>query len=328
MKYYLGVDMGGTNIVAGVVDENYHLIAKESVPAGAGRSADEVIGDMACVVNNVVGKAGLHMNQFRSIGIGMPSYIHPKTNLLVNSNNYGWANFPIFTYLKKYFELPMLVENDANCAVLGEAFVGAAQKFSNVVMLTLGTGVGGGVLLDGALYAGADGMGAELGHTKLQFQGELCTCGQRGCLEAYCSATALIRQARKAMRENPDSLLHHLSGHDESRVDGEMVFRAKAKGDQTAAKVVETYIDYLAAGISSFVAIFRPEAIILGGGIAQAGDALFGPLGDRVKESTYAAEQIGVPPIIKAELGNDAGIIGAALLPRVMSKQSCLHGNS
>lgn len=321
MKYYLGVDMGGTNIAAGVVDEEYRLIAKESVPAGAGRCADEIFGDMFRAAERAVQKAGLEMKDFTSLGIGMPSYIHPDTKLLVNANNFGWTDFPVYSYLEKYFELPVLVENDANCAVLGEAFCGAAKEFDNVVMLTLGTGVGGGILLDGRLYAGADGMGAELGHTKLVFGGEPCTCGQKGCLESYCSATALIRQAKRAMKSCPASLLYEVCGHEGSRLNGEMIFQAMEAGDKTAAGVVEVYIEYLAAGISTFITIFRPQIILLGGGLAQAGDVLLGPLGERLKENTFAAGQIGVPKILQATLGNDAGIIGAALLEKQNSRR-------
>lgn len=321
MKYYLGVDLGGTNIAAGVIDENYHLIARESVPTNAGRSPDLVILDLAETAHKVIRKAGLKMENFTSWGIGMPSYVHPETQLLVHANNLGWKNIPIYSYLNKQIDLPVYVENDANCAVLGENLAGAAQNRDNVVMLTLGTGVGSGIMINKKIYSGADGMGAELGHTKLVYHGVECTCGQKGCMEAYCSAMALIHQAVEAMKKHKSSLLWDLCGGVLGQLNGSMIFKAITKGDHVAQVVVEQYIDYLAAGISSFITIFRPEMIILGGGIAEAGDALLVPLQERLEANTFAANEIGIPPVVKAILGNDAGIIGAALLEKNFEKK-------
>lgn len=301
-KYYLGLDVGGTNLASAVVDSDYNIIARTSIPAGAGRSIEEITDDMAAVSRMAVEKAGLEMSDIESWGIGMPSCVNAKTNLLVHANCFGWKNVPIYDYLEGKLPLPVKIENDANCAAYGEALAGAAKDRKNVLMLTLGTGVGGGIILDGHIYAGADNMGAELGHTKLVFEGEQCTCGQKGCLEAYASATALIkfycRQTGKSVDE----------------VNAEMVFMAAAAGEDAACKVVYDYIDHLAAGLSSFITIFRPEMIILGGGVANAGDSLLVPLGKRLEYFTFGSKEIGLPPIVRASLGNDAGLIGAAFL--------------
>lgn len=321
MKYYLGVDLGGTNIAAGIVDETFHIVAKESMPTNAGRPVDEIVRDMVHTARQAAASAGIPFDQFSSMGIGMPSYVNPKSHLLVHANNLGWKNIPIYDYLKNHIKLPVYIENDANCAVLGETLAGIAKDCNNVLMLTLGTGVGGGIVLDKRIYAGADMMGAELGHTKLAYGGIRCTCGQKGCLEAYCSAPALEQQARQVVKENPASLLWNLCGGHMERIKGQLIFQAASMGDGAAKRVVDQYAEYLAAGISTFVAIFRPDIVILGGGIADAGDALLDPLNKKVRESTFAAEEIGVPPVVRAVLGNDAGIIGAALLERYADKR-------
>lgn len=317
-KYYLGLDVGGTNMAAGVVDENYQIIAKESIPTRAGRTIEEITADMAEVSRMAVRKAGLNAENISSWGIGMPSYVNPKTNLLVHANCFGWKNVPIYDYLRKHTSLPIYIANDANCATYGEVLAGSASQYSDAIMLTLGTGVGGGIIMGKKIYSGFDNMGAELGHTKLVYDGERCTCGQKGCLEAYCSSTSLIRIMKEAMRENRDTLLWKLCEGEAEQVNGEILFKAARQGDALAREIVEEYINRLAAGISTFITIFRPEVIILGGGIAHAGDQLLDPLNEKLRSCTFAGEEIGVPRVIRAELGNDAGIIGAAFLEKTM----------
>jgi glucokinase len=318
MKYYLGLDVGGTNLVAGVVDENYTILSKERLVTNASRSIDEITSDMAEVSRKAVSSAGLELSDISSWGIGMPSCVNPKTNLLVHSNNFGWKNVPVYDYLAKYLSLPTYIANDANCAVYGEVLAGVAKDYTDAVMLTLGTGVGGGIVIDKKIYSGYDTMGAELGHTKLVYNGVRCTCGQKGCLESYCSSTALIRQTKEAVETTPGSLIMELCEGDKNKIDGEIVFTAAKQDDKLAKELVDDYIAHLAAGISTFITIFRPQVIILGGGIAHAGDFLLKPLNEKLYESTFAAEIIGIPPVVRAELGNDAGLIGAAFLEKTM----------
>lgn len=314
MKYYLGLDVGGTNLAAGVVDETYRLISRLSVPAHAGRSIDEITADMESVSRAVIQEAGFSVTDFDTWGIGMPSYVNPHTNLLVHANCFGWKNVPICQYLEKRLPLQVLIENDANCAALGETLAGAARQEENVIMLTLGTGVGGGIIIDKKIYCGADMMGAELGHIKLVYNGAACSCGQKGCVEAYCSATALVRQAKEAALSNKDSVLWDLCHGDIECMEGKTLFDAVRLSDFTAGRVLEQYIEYLSSALSTYIALFRPNKIILGGGMAQAGDLLIRPLQERLIPNTFAGSEIGVPQIVKAELGNDAGIIGAAFL--------------
>ncbi|MBQ6300848.1 MAG: ROK family protein [Bacteroidales bacterium] len=312
-KYRLGLDVGGTSMTAGVIGEDFTVISKANIPSGAGRSIEEITDDMVRCCTMAVGQSGIHMEDIASWGIGMPSCVNPSTRMLVHANCFGWKNVPIYDYLEGRLPLPLKIDNDANCAAFGETLAGAAKGRKNVIMLTLGTGVGGGIVLDGKIYAGADGMGAELGHTKLVYDGELCTCGQKGCLESYCSATALIRHAGEALEKAPGSLIGELCGGDRNVIDARMVFHAAA-GDQVATDLVEDYISRLASGLSTFITIFRPESIILGGGVSNAGDQLFVPLNQKLAESTFGAEQIGVPEVIPAILGTDAGLVGAAFL--------------
>jgi glucokinase len=313
-RYYLGLDVGGTNLVAGVVDEDYHVIAKEKISARAGRSIEDITFDMAEVSKTAVRKAGLELGDIPWWGIGMPSCINPKTNLLVHANCFSWKNVPIFNYLEKHMHIPIYISNDANCAAYGEVLAGAAKDCTDAIMLTLGTGVGGGIVLNKRIYSGFDNMGAELGHTKLVYNGVACTCGQKGCLESYCSSTALIRQAKEALDKDKDTLILEMCAHNLDKIDGEMIFNAAKDGDRLATGLFNDYVSFLAAGISSFIVIFRPEKIILGGGIAHSGDFLLDAVNEKLYSNTFGAEEIGIPKVVKAELGNDAGIIGAAFL--------------
>lgn len=311
MPYRIGIDLGGTAIKAAVVDEAYQVICSHQLPTAEG--FERVVADMAEAARIAAAKAELEWKDFPSVGIGTPSCINPKTGLLVFSNNTNWRNMPLKQELEKHIPLPIFIENDANCAVVGETLAGAARGYKHVLMLTLGTGVGGGLILNGRLFSGGDGMGAELGHTPLVAGGELCTCGIRGCLEAYASVTALIRQTEAAMANDPDTRMHaHAKAH--GGVSGRTAFDCAREGDAVARSVVDQYCAYLAAGIGGFVNVFRPEIILLGGGLSDAGDTLLEPVRRKTEHHVFAGDIIGMPPIERAALGNAAGTIGAAYL--------------
>lgn len=314
MKYYIGIDLGGTNIAAGVTDETGNIIASCSSKTDTAKTFEELVSDIAETAYKTVNIAGLKISDISAVGLGTPSCINPKTNLLVNANNLNWQNVPLYDEMKKHFDIPVLIQNDAACAALGEVIRGAAAEYDNAIMITLGTGVGGGIILDKKIFNGCDSMGAEIGHTKLVYNGLSCTCGQRGCFECYASATALINQAKAAAESYPDSIMNDMCGRDLRRMNAKIPFDAAKQEDVTAKAVVEKYTDYLAAGISSLVAVFRPQAVIIGGGISAQGDYLIAPLKQKLYQCTFSAEQIGIPEILTAKLGNDAGIIGAAML--------------
>jgi len=312
-KYYLGIDLGGTGIKAGVLDEKFNILAKHSVPTQADRSPDEIIADMATTGREVLKMAGLSEGDISFIGIGIPGAVNDKSNKVILAPNLGWRNLDFIPIFKKYWDIPVYLGNDADVAALAEVYAGAAREYDNIVLLTLGTGVGGGIVFDKKIFTGR-GLGCELGHIIIVVDGEQCACGAKGCLEAYTSVTGLYREALRIMEKYPDSLLHEMCGGDKTKVNGKIVFDAVKQGDPAAKIIVDDYVNCLGAGIATFCNALRPEAIILGGGVCEAGEPLFGPLDKIVDSLIFSTGDEPNPPILKAELGNDAGIIGAALL--------------
>ena len=260
-------------------------------------------------VKEAVKKAGITLQDCVSVGIGSPGYCRAAEGLVVYANNLGWKNVPLCDELRQELGVPVRLSNDANCAALGEVFAGAAKGAKSAIMITLGTGVGGGVILNGKIYEGDIGPGTEMGHTTLILGGEPCTCGQRGCLEAYASATGLLRQRHRAELAHPETAMKRFNP-----ADGSAPFICAAEGDETAKAVVEQYITYVGAGIVNFVNIFAPEVVLIGGGVSNAGESLIGPLNDYVRANRYGGHRAPTCPIRRAALGGDAGIIGAAYL--------------
>ncbi len=314
MRCRIGIDLGGTGIKIGVVDEKYHIVARHSVPTRAERPYQDIVRDMADGTAHVMRMVGAGWDDCLSVGIGSPGVCDSQSGVVVFAGNLNFANVPVVEEMKKHMALPVFLSNDANCAALGEALAGAAAGTRYSVLVTLGTGVGGGIIIDGKIYTGANGAAGEIGHMVLTPEGELCTCGERGCLEAYASATALIRQAQHAAIRYPESLLNLMVEGDLNEITGKTVFLAAERGDAAAERVVAAYIGYLGAGLVSIVNIFRPEVVLIGGGVSHAGDALIGPLGVYVQQHSFAGQYVDAPPVRRATLGNDAGIIGAAML--------------
>lgn len=311
MQYRIGIDLGGTSIKAGVVDETHKIISNHQKPTLEG--FELVVSDMAETAQIAAKKVGLKWDDFSSVGVGSPGFINPKTGLLVFSSNINWRNKPLKQELQKHIPVPVFIGNDADCAVVGEMIAGAAKGYRHILMLTLGTGVGGGLILNGRLFSGCDDMGVEFGHTPLIAGGIQCACGQKGCLEVYASVTALIRQTKEAMKENPETLMYaHVEKYGE--VSGRTAFDCAREGDATAMRVVDQYCTYLANGIGGFITVFRPEIVLLGGGLSAAGDTLLEPIRRKIGKFVFASDIIGTPLIEIAALGNDAGTIGAAYL--------------
>lgn len=312
--YRVGIDLGGTNIKAGIVNKQQEIIVQGSVPTNVQRPYQNIIKDIAELVQNLFRQSGLKEDDVAGIGIGSPGTIDAKTGVVVYSNNFDWENIPLVEELHKYFEYSIAVSNDANCAALGEVKAGAAKDSDNVILLTLGTGVGGGVVVNGKIFEGGHAGGAELGHTMLVRGGEQCTCGRKGCLEAYASATALIRQTKEAAIAHKDSKINEFCNQDITKINGKTVFDAAADGDITAKSVVNDYISYLGDGIVDFVNVFRPDKILLSGGVCNQGTILTDPLNAYIKKYCFAGDRGIIPEVATATLGNDAGIIGAAAL--------------
>lgn len=311
MKYYIGIDLGGTNIVAGVVNENYEIISKAKTPTNRPRSAEEICKDMAKMALEAVEKAGLKVSDIQSVGVGAPGSVNSDTGVISYSNNLDFHNAPVADYIREAIDLPVYVENDANAAAYGEFVAGSAKGTKDAVCITLGTGVGGGIIISGKIYSGFNYAGAELGHTVIEVDGVQCSCGRKGCFEVYSSATGLIRMTKEAMDADPDSKMHEMMG---DHVSGRLAFEAMRAGDATAKSVVDKYIKYLAAGIANTINIFQPEVLCIGGGVCNEGDALLVPLKELISKEIYTRASEDNTKIVIASLGNDAGIIGAAFL--------------
>jgi glucokinase len=311
--YIAGVDIGGTNIKTGIVGLDGRVLKKSSIRTGVERPWEAVADDIAREVRSLADKLSVPLAQLKGVGVGCPGSINSETGCVDYANNIGWEGVPLSKGLSDRLGLSVRLCNDANAAALGEATFGAGRQYRDVVFITLGTGVGGGVIIGGKLFEGNESKGTELGHTVIQRGGELCTCGRRGCLEAYASATALIRDTKVAMRKNKDSLMWK-AAPTLNDVSGRTAFDCAKEGDPAAKRVVDEYLEALGEGLCDFINIFRPEAIILGGGVCAQGDALLTPLRVFTKNFSYGGEHGPAVELLIATLGNDAGLIGAASL--------------
>ena len=314
--YYIGIDLGGTNIAAGIVDESYKIIKKASTPTKASRPADEIVADMAKLCADLIADCGITVDQIRYAGIATPGTANSDTGVVEYANNLPFLRYPIADKLKEKFPVKAVyIENDANAAAKGEAVAGVAKGAKYSVMITLGTGVGGGMVFDGKVYSGFNSAGAELGHMVIEHNGKPCSCGRRGCWEAYSSATALTEMTREAMTElklkGIPSLLFDCA-EAEGHVSARTAFDAMKRGDSHAKKIVDDYIFYLAEGITNRITIFHPEGHGIGGGICNEKENLTGPLIAKVSRDQYTRNNPHKTRIVIATLKNDAGIIGAA----------------
>lgn len=313
MSYYAGIDLGGTNIKCGIADETGEIIKKDSIPTHAEKGFTYVAEAMAEAVQKLAEDTGV---QLCGIGVGCPGMIDNKNGVVVYSNNLKWNNEPLAEVLQKKFNLPIRITNDANAAAYGEFLCGAGREYSSIVMLTLGTGVGSGIILNGMLIEGKRGAGAEFGHETIRYGGKKCTCGRRGCLEAYASATALIEQTKMAMERDKESKLWMICNGDQKRVTGKTAFDGVRAGDRTAKRVVKNYINYLAEGIANIANALRPDAVLLGGGICAESELLISPLNKRVAGLMFGGAEYASMEICTAQLGNLAGVVGAVGLIR------------
>lgn len=310
--YSIGVDVGGMSIKVGIVDENGVIVKKDRVVTV--KNPEKDIDNTANLIEKLLKDQKLEITDISGIGVGCPGAVTSTTGVVDFLPNLDWYNVDLVGALKKRFDTKIIISNDANVAALGEVIYGCAKGYKTCVMFTLGTGVGGGIIIDGKLFEGNQSKGAELGHTTLILDGEPCGCGRRGCIESYVSATALINQTKKAMLEDKSSKMWDFVNGDIEKVDGRTAFESAKQGDKTACKVRDTYVKYLSESMMSMFNIFRPEAFIIGGGVSAQGDYLI----DRVKEYCekyeYGYKSSPKPEILVATLGNDAGIIGAAAL--------------
>ena len=313
--YYIGLDVGGTTFKAGVVTEDGRIVHKDAMPTGIERPYQEIIADMAALCKKVAADAGIEMSEIKSIGVGVPGLFDNKTGMIPFCTNLGWHDIPFVAEMKKHLDTPVYGDNDATVAGLAESVAGVSAGIKDSVFLTLGTGVGGGIIIDGKPYSGAHGCGSEIGHMMIKMGGELCTCGNYGCFERYASATAIIREARKAIVEYPESSMLAACGGDPEKLNAKIVIDAAKAGDAAAKAVFGGYVQALAVGIINIINMLDPEVIVLGGGVSAAGEFLLNAVREAVKPMVFF-KTMPYARIELAQLGNDAGIIGAAMLGR------------
>lgn len=311
----VGVDIGGMSIKIGLVDDSKKIVAKKVIPTQSDvLPAEGVVANIADAIITLLEENNLAVEQCESIGVACPGTVDGRTGVVLYSNNIRWEDVPMLDILREKLPVPMFLANDADAAALAEVIAGAAKDKENAVLLTLGTGVGGGVIINGKIFTGPLRGGCELGHMVIRHGGKPCTCGRRGCFEVYASATALMELARETAVAHPESLMNTMADGDVCKIDGRIVFDAEKAGDKAAKLVVEQYEEDLSVGIANVINMFRPEVIILGGGVSAQEKYLTDALQEKVNGMCYVGSICEVAPIVTSELKNDAGIIGAAYL--------------
>ena len=310
---YIGIDLGGTNIAAGIVREDGKIVVQSSVPTLSQRPTDEILKVMLFLSKQLIKDAELELNDIEAVGIGCPGTINFETGEVIYSNNIKMEHYMLAKEFQKYLNLPVKIDNDANCAAMGEYIV-SGNNVPIFMFITLGTGVGSGLILNGKVFRGFNGAASEAGHITLVSGGEPCTCGKRGCWETYASVTALIRQTKVAMEKNPESLMHEIAKA-EGKISGRTSFDAAKQGDKAAQAVVKQYAQYVADGIVSVENVLQPDIISVGGGISREGEYLLQPVCEYAAANGFN-KFMPKTKIVTAQSFNDAGIIGAAMIAK------------
>ena len=307
---YIGIDLGGTNIAVGLVDDNGNIIVTDSTPTIKERHYSEIVADMAKLAKKVTEDGGYKLSDLKGVGIGCPGTVHNATGSVVYANNINMDHTPLVKEFQKHIDIPVNLENDANAAAYGE-YIRYGEGVEGFVFITLGTGVGGGMILDGKIWRGFNGAGAELGHTTLYHGGKPCTCGKFGCWESYASVTALISQTKEAIEAHPESMMREWVEKN-GKINGRTSFECASLGDKVAIEVRDKYIEYVSEGISSIVNFLQPNILAIGGGISREGSVLLDPIKEYVYKYDYN-KHMPKTDIRIARLFGDAGIVGAAM---------------
>jgi len=311
-KYYIGIDLGGTNVVAVIVDKNGKIYGKRQFPTFGEKGPEFVIKNIVNNVKEIISEGRIFIEEIKNIGIGSPGPLDSKKGIIMGAVNLpGWRYVKLKKEIEKYLKVKTGVENDANCAVYGEKWIGAGKNVNNVVGFTLGTGVGGGIIIDGKLIRGANYNAAEIGHTSLNPDGRLCKCGAHGCLEQYASASAIANTAKEKIRNGSKSIITEIVKGDINKITSKVVYEALISGDKLAKDVWDEFIKYLGAGVANIIQTLNPEMIIIAGGVINAGKYLFEPLKKAIKKQTFP-QTYEIVKIVPAKLGELAGAIGAA----------------
>ena len=309
----IGIDIGGTGVKVGVIDSQFNILAKEAIVTRIDDSFEDQVKRIVDCVRQTVAQAGLSEEDIESIGVGIPGIAEANTGIIINCTNLNWYHVPFREVFQRYLDKPVLIDNDANVAALAESVAGVSAGAGSSVFITLGTGIGSGIILNGRIWNGAHGIGGELGHMILRMGGERCTCGNLGCVERYCSATAIIRMGREAVADHPDSLILKMAEGDPNNINARIIIDAARENDPVAVQVFRQYVSCLAQTIAGVINFLDPEIIVLGGGVSKAGAFLLDALRAEYPNYVLFRDQ----PMSRVEiavLGADAGIIGAAML--------------
>ena len=312
---YVGIDVGGTNLKAGIVDENGNILATTKMKIAQIANQEELARTMADMTRELAQAANVPMEEIASVGVGVPGTVEIHSGSLLYSCNLTLRNVPLRRLFHKHLRMPLYIENDANCAALAEYFVGAGRGTKRFLMVTLGTGIGGGIIHNGKIFHGSNGMAGEVGHMSIIYGGHPCPCGRNGCWEQYASASALKRMTREAVARHPESILARVVEENNGAASGQSAFIAARRGDSVGQQVCRDYIGYLSEGIVNLINIFQPDALAIGGGVSnEADEYLLIPVQQQAAKEMIPCSRDKMTRIVRAELGNQAGIIGAALL--------------
>lgn len=310
---YIGIDIGGTNLKAGLVNDEGSILAMEKRKIAEVSDQKALVEALVALTQSLTERGGLTPEQIRSVGVGVPGAVEIHSGAVLYTCNLPLRNVPLRKLFHRYLPYPLYVENDANCAALAEYYAGAGMGSKRFVTITLGTGVGAGILHNGQIYHGANGMAGEVGHMSIVYHGEPCPCGRRGCWERYASASALTRETKAAMQADKNTIMWKMT-QDIDHVNAKLAFDAAAKGDETARKVIDSWIEYVGVGIANVINTFEPEVICIGGGVSNQGEVLLAPVRAYAENETRNITTGKFPVICACQLHNDAGVIGAAAL--------------
>ncbi|MDD4315757.1 MAG: ROK family protein [Clostridia bacterium] len=313
MKYYIGIDIGGMSVKAGVVGDNGEIISQGSCQTFTDKHYSVMVADTYKLCEKILKEANLTKEDVSAVGIGCPGTIWSDKGIITYANNLHFDKVPLVAEFKKYWDTKVVIENDANCAALGEYAFGSGKGSKDCIFITLGTGVGSGIILDGKIYSGKRGAGGEAGHMVIKLDGEKCTCGRRGCWEVYASATALIRDTKTAMAKHPESLMHKIA-ESYGKISAKTSFEAAKQGDKLAVSLIKRYVKYVSAGVVNLINIFRPDVVMIGGGVSNEGQYFIDMIQKYVNKYHYGGRINPKVKIVRATLINNAGIIGAASL--------------
>lgn len=313
MKYSIGIELGVKNIVAGILDKNGKLIRRDTIPTNKDREFEEIINDVCGLIKKITADEDIELKNIKYIGVGCPGVTNNKHGIVLKNYSLNFTNAHVRAEIQKHINLPVYVENDANCVAIAEYLLGAAYGTESSLTIKVGVGIGGGIIIDGSIYNGFNFGGTEFGHMVIDYNGRQCSCGRKGCWEQYVSGSALINQTRQLALENPGSILANMTANNAVQITELTIFEAAKAGDENARKLCAEFIDYFAEGLTNIVNILMPEVVIIAGPISKLGNGLVSPLVEILKQRIYSKE-LNLPEFKMAEMGNAGIVVGAAML--------------